>query len=92
MFVRRVGGRGHLCNSTVREFSLHNFPPDLGGKKLVGSEENFLPGFPSSLFSFASQTMENTVFHIIFHPLFSIVPIIPPTKHSVSFLVISFFL
>ena len=49
-------------------------------------EENFLPSFPSSLFSFASQIVENTVFHTIFHPLFSILPIIPPTKHSVNVL------
>ena len=65
-------------------FSLHSFPPDLGGKKLVGLGGKFSPGFPTSLFSFASQIVENTVFHTIFHPLFSILPIIPPTKHSVK--------
>ena len=77
-------GRGQSSKGIVRTFSLHSFPPDLGGKKLVGPEENFLLSFPSSLFSFGSQTVENTVFHTIFHPLFSILPIIPPTKHSVS--------
>ena len=46
--------------------------------------ENFLPGFLSSAFSFFCQTVENTVFHPIFIPLFSILTIFIPTKHSVS--------
>ena len=41
---------------------------------------NFLPGFPLSLFSSLSQTMENTVFH----SMFSILSKISPTKHSVK--------
>ena len=77
-------GRGQSSNCTMRTFFLHSFPPDLGGKNWWAREENFLPSFPSSLFSFAFQTVKNTVFHTIFHPLFSILPIIPPTKPSVK--------
>ena len=47
-------------------------------EKICGpGRENFLPGFPSSLFSLVCQTVENTVFHSIFLPMFSILPILP---------------
>ena len=46
--------------------------------------ENFLRSFPSSTFSFFCQIVENIVFHPIFIPLFSILTIFIPTKHSVS--------
>ena len=49
--------------------------------------ENFLPGFPSSPFSLLCQTVENTVFHPIFLPMFSILSIFTPTKHSVKVMV-----
>ena len=49
--------------------------------------ENFLPGFPSSPFSLLCQTVENTVFHPIFLPMFSIISIFTPTKHSARELV-----
>ena len=60
--------------------------------------ENFLPDFPSSLFSLICQTVENivcqTVKNIVFHsifsilpkltPIFSILPKFTPIKHSVK--------
>ena len=53
-------------------------------EKICGpGRENFLSGFPSSLFSLVCQTVENTVFHSIFLPMFSILPKFIPTKHSV---------
>ena len=64
-------------------FSLHSFPPDLGGWDLWPGRENFLPGFPSSVFFTLYQTVENTVFHPLFFPMFSILSKINPTKHSV---------
>ena len=45
VFVKRVGGKGYLCNSTMRALSLHNFPPDLGGCKLWAWERKFSLGF-----------------------------------------------
>ena len=54
-------------------------------EKICGpGRENFLSGFPSSLFSLVCQTVENTVFHSIFFPMFSILPKFTPTKHSVK--------
>ena len=49
----------------------------------MGPGGKFSPGFFILSVSFASQTVKNIVFHTIFQPLFSILPIIPPTKHSV---------
>ena len=48
------------------QFFLITFPPDLGGKILWPQGENFLPGFPLPLFSPYSQTVENSVFLLIF--------------------------
>ena len=64
-------------------------------EKICGpGRENFLPGFPSSLFSLVCQTVENIVFHSIFlsifsilpkfTPIFSILPKFTPIKHSVK--------
>ena len=55
------------------------------GDKICGpGRENFLLGFPLSLFSPLSQTVENNVFYSVFPSMFSIPPKITPTKHSVS--------
>ena len=60
-------------------------------EKICGpGRENFLPGFPSSLFYFVCQTVENTVFHSIFLPRFSILPKFTPTKHSVNLKVVNY--
>ena len=54
-------------------------------EKICGpGRENFLLGFPSSLFSLVCQIVENTVLHSIFLPMFSILPKFTPTKHSVK--------
>ena len=37
MFVRRVGGRGHLCNFTLRAAFSPQFSSRFGRKKIVGS-------------------------------------------------------
>ena len=68
----------------MRQFSLIDFPLDLGGKKFVGSGRKFSPGFPLLLYSSHSQTEENSVFHPIFLLIFSILPKFHPTKHSVK--------
>ena len=62
-------------------FTLHNFPPNLGGWKLWVRERKFSPGF--SILS-VFLLLPNGVFHPIFFPLFSIFPIFTPTKHSVK--------
>ena len=55
-------------------------------EKICGlGRENFLPDFPSSLFSLVCQIVENTVFPYIFLLMFSILPKFTPTKHSVTF-------
>ena len=66
------------------QFSLIAFPPNLGGKILWAQGENFLPGFPLPLFSPHCQTVENSVFHSVFLPIFSIPPKIYPIKHNVK--------
>ena len=68
----------------MRTFSLHSFPPDLGGKKLVGSGGKFSSEFSVLSFFLCFLNSGKHCFHTIFHPLFSILLIIPPTKHSVS--------
>ena len=61
-------------------------------EKICGPvRENFLPGFPSSLFSLVCQTVENTVFHSIFLPMFSILPKFTQTKHNVKDIICLFF-
>ena len=65
-------------------FPLKLFLPIWGDKICEPERENFLPGFPLSLFSSLSQTMENTVFYSVFRSMFSIPPKITPTKHSVK--------
>ena len=65
-------------------FPLKLFLPIWGDEICEPGRENFLPGFPLSLFSSLSQTVENTVFHSVFRSMFSIPPKITPTKHSVS--------
>ena len=52
--------------------------------KNVGPREIFLPDFLSSPFSFPNQIVEYSVFHPIFLPLFSILPIFNPTKQSLK--------
>ena len=74
---------GHYGKTTLRQFSLIAFPPNLEGKNLWAQGENFLPDFPLPLFSPYFQTEENLVFHSIFLLTFSIPPNIHPTKHSV---------
>ena len=60
-------------------------------EKICGpGRENFLPGFPSSLFSLVCQTVENIVFHSIFLPRFSILPKFTLTKHSVNLKVVNY--
>ena len=73
----------HYGKTTLRQFSLIAFPPNLEGKNLWAQGENFLPDFPLPLFSPYFQTEENLVFHSIFLLTFSIPPNIHPTKHSV---------
>ena len=46
--------------------------------------ENFILGFSPFLFSFYSQTVENTFIPLIFLHMFSILPKFHPTKHSVK--------
>ena len=65
-------------------FPLKLFLPIWGDEICEPGRENFLLGFPLSLFSSLSQTVENTVFHSVFRSMFSIPPKITPTKHSVS--------
>ena len=89
-FFFLLDSRGHYGKSAKRAFSLQAFPPDLGGKNLWAWRENFLPGFPSSLFYFVCQTVENTVFHSIFLPRFSILPKFTLTKHSVNLKVVNY--
>ena len=69
---------------TMRQFSLIDFPADLEGKKFVGPGRKFSPAFSLLLFSFHSQTEENSVFHLIFLLIFSIILKFHPTKHSVE--------
>ena len=65
-------------------FPLKLFLPIWGDEICGPGKENFLPGFPLSLFSSLSQTVENTIFHSVFCSMFSIPSKITPTKHSVK--------
>ena len=75
---------GYLCKSVVIALFSPAFLMIWEDKKCGPWRENFLPGFLSSPFSFPNQTVENSVFHPIFLPLFSILPVFTPTKHSLS--------
>ena len=81
--VEKKNFGGHYRKTALVQFSPIAFPPDLGGKNLWAQGENFLPGLPLSLFSFYSQTEENSVFHSIFLLTFSSPTKIHPTKHSI---------
>ena len=67
-----------------QHFPLQIFLPIWEDENCGPGRENFLPGFPSSPFSLLCQTVKNTVFPPIFLPLFSILSIFTPTKHSVK--------
>ena len=66
-------GRGQSNNCIVRTFSLHSFPPDLGGKKLVGSGGKFSSEFSvlSFFLCFLNSGKHCFPHHfppIVFHP------------------------
>ena len=66
-------GRGQSSNCIVRTFSLHSFPPDLGGKKLVGSGGKFSSEFSvlSFFLCFLNSGKHCFPHHfppIVFHP------------------------
>ena len=65
-------------------FPLRLFLPIWGDEICGPDRENFLPGFPLSIFSSLSQTVENTIFHSVFRSMFSILSKITPTKHNVK--------
>ena len=64
-----------------QHFFLQLFLPIWEDKKCRLKRENFLPGFLSSPFSFSNQTVENSIFHPIFLPLFSI-PLFSPQPNT----------
>ena len=57
---------GHLWKS----FSLQVFLQIWEEKKMWAQRENFSSSFPTFLFSFSKRTVENSIFHHIFHPLY----------------------
>ena len=63
-------------------FPLSPFFPIWGDEICGSGRENFLPGFPLSLISSLSQTVENNVFHSIFPSMFSI-PLKSPQPNTV---------
>ena len=74
-----------ICVKVVwQHFSLQLFLPIGEDKKYGPGREKFLPSFLSSQFSFSNQTVKNSVFHPIFLPLFSILPIFTQTKHNLK--------
>ena len=79
-------GRGYFGKSAFTALSLQIFLLIWEDENCGPGRENFLPGFPSSPFSLLCQTVKNTVFHPIFLPMFSILSIFTPTKHSGSVL------
>ena len=81
-------GEGISVKVLSQHFPLQIFLPIWEDENCGPGRENFLPGFPSSPFSLLCQTVENTVFHPIFLPMFSILSIFTPTKHSVRLYVV----
>ena len=81
--MNEVSGRGHYGKRQLRALFSHSFSSQFGRMKFVGPGENFFLGFSSSIFSSLCQIVENTIFHPIFLPMFSILPKFIPTKHSV---------
>ena len=73
VFVRRVGGRVHLCNFTLRAAFSPQFSSQFGRKKLVDSGGKFSPGFSIlSVFLYFPNSGKHCFSHhfppIVFHP------------------------
>ena len=73
---RRRRRARHVGKKTKRTWEGHlwkslspSFPPNLGGKKMWARRKNFFSSFPTFLFSFPKQIVENNIFHpLYFHP------------------------
>ena len=67
---KKKGNVEGICVKYIfQHFFLFIFFPNWEDKKRWAWRENFPPYFLSLLFSLLNQTVENVIFHFIFHPL-----------------------
>ena len=68
---KKKGNVEGICVKYIfQHFFLFIFFPNWEDKKRWAQRENFPPYFLSLLFSLLNQTVENVIFHFIFHPLY----------------------